>query len=888
MPTVLNFDRNRLPGVLSQVIELQAKLALDPTQFQALLDTLPVAVLFSLDRECHQMDGNAAARVLLRALPGQNLSRSANPRELPPFTVFVDGAPVAPDDLPMQKAARTGRPVPRSECEVRFPDGSHIFLEGHSVPLLDKAGAVCGSIGAFVDISAVKRLESENRALTAQLEQQSAAPPRPATTPVVAPVLAPALAPGLAAEPAPLAPPAPARFFDGISIKAVLAMIVGAAVLPLTLAMMWALFTLNDLADARQRADLLYAARSISSSVDAELGKYVALAEGLGRAPSLRDDDLAAFRAEAARMFPSSATAWVVVSDLDGQQLLNTRITDGSPLPRRLPQAVAYQRRALALGRTLVSDVTTGTSTGRPLVNIEVPVLRDGKPFRALTLAIAASNFNALLHPADTPDSWLLGVMDNNGRYVARAPRSEELIGELASDNWRKTAGQDGLFEFASRDGDLMINANRRMERTGWTIGVAIKKKEFETPAARSFNLGAAAIGLSLALSLLLAAALSRRVAGAITGLRDNASALLAGGASATLAAPRLPELRETWRRLTEAVAARDRHERALHDKTQQLETLLESAPIGIAYFDRQHRYVQVNAELAEINGIAVQDHIGRPIEDLLPRNAALVGPILDGVFANGRVTRSIEIEGETPNQPGVTRYWLCGFFPVRDNFGRVDLVGAWVVEITDRKRVEEQNRLLMREVNHRSKNLLAVVQAIAHQVARKHDPQTFMTRFSQRLRSLAANQDLLIRSESKAVDLADLVQAQLAPFAESIGSRIAYAGDKVSVASNASQALGLALHELATNATKHGALSREAGRVEIAWHHEGADFVMQWVERDGPPVTPPTHRGFGTTVTTAMVERSLRGQASLSFAPEGLTWRLRCPAANLSDPAED
>jgi two-component sensor histidine kinase len=98
-------------------------------------------------------------------------------------------------------------------------------------------------------------------------------------------------------------------------------------------------------------------------------------------------------------------------------------------------------------------------------------------------------------------------------------------------------------------------------------------------------------------------------------------------------------------------------------------------------------------------------------------------------------------------------------------------------------------------------------------------------------------------------------------------------------------QAIGLALHELATNAGKYGALSTDTGRVDISWGSDGDTFTMSWTERDGPPVSPPERRGFGTIVMQAMTERSVDGAVNLDYAPSGLTWRLTCPAANTLEP---
>jgi PAS domain S-box-containing protein len=208
-----------------------------------------------------------------------------------------------------------------------------------------------------------------------------------------------------------------------------------------------------------------------------------------------------------------------------------------------------------------------------------------------------------------------------------------------------------------------------------------------------------------------------------------------------------------------------------------------------------------------------------------------------------------------------------------------VSFIGT-VQEITERKEREEWEHLLMREVNHRTKNMLSVVDAIAHQTATAR-PEDFVEHFSERIQALAANQDLLIRNGWHGVEIEGLVRAQLSPFA----GRIVVRGPKLRLNAAAAQAIGLALHELATNAGKYGALSTDRGHVDICWT-DGETFTMSWVERHGPPVSAPKRRGFGTTVMEAMAERSVDGTVDLDYAPSGLAWRLTCPAANALEPA--
>lgn len=208
------------------------------------------------------------------------------------------------------------------------------------------------------------------------------------------------------------------------------------------------------------------------------------------------------------------------------------------------------------------------------------------------------------------------------------------------------------------------------------------------------------------------------------------------------------------------------------------------------------------------------------------------------------------------------------------------------VLDITERREAEERTELLLREVNHRSKNMLGLVLAVARQTAARSRAE-FIERFAERIQALAASQDLLVGSSWRGVDVADLVRAQLGHFADAIGTRIVLHGPPVRLTASAGQTLGMALHELATNAGKYGALSNAEGRVEIAWALVAAEaaeprFEIGWVERDGPPVAPPQRSGFGSTVIDGMARVALAASVEVSFAPEGFRWRLGCAAERL------
>jgi two-component sensor histidine kinase len=209
------------------------------------------------------------------------------------------------------------------------------------------------------------------------------------------------------------------------------------------------------------------------------------------------------------------------------------------------------------------------------------------------------------------------------------------------------------------------------------------------------------------------------------------------------------------------------------------------------------------------------------------------------------------------------------------------------VTDITERKRHEDQVRLLMHEVNHRSKNMLTLVQAIARQtLAATHED--FLERFGARVHALAASQDLLVKNAWTGADIEDLVRSQLAHFEDLIGRRIELQGPQLFVSAHAAQTIGMALHELATNAGKYGALASEDGHVAISWgmqHGEsGEAFIMTWRERCAHPIAAPSKRGFGSTVICEMTGRSLGATVDLDFPVTGLTWRLKCSAGEVLD----
>jgi PAS domain S-box-containing protein len=215
---------------------------------------------------------------------------------------------------------------------------------------------------------------------------------------------------------------------------------------------------------------------------------------------------------------------------------------------------------------------------------------------------------------------------------------------------------------------------------------------------------------------------------------------------------------------------------------------------------------------------------------------------------------------------------------------GRVTGVAAVHRDMTENREYKEHLGFTLRELSHRTKNLLAVVQGLARMIARRSDNiDDFEARFRGCIQALAYSHDLLVQHEWQGATLRELLAVQLAPFGGLDAKRIAAQGPEVFLTPSAMQSLGLVMHELATNATKHGALSSPAGSVTIDWTRDREDHgvTIVWREHGGPPVTEPTHKGFGQVVFER-IGASLDGDITTEFPPEGFVCTVTVAANNL------
>jgi len=631
---------------------------------------------------------------------------------------------------------------------------------------------------------------------------------------------------------------------------------------------------------------LMSEARILSAGVDRVIIGEIERLQALAASPSLRQSDFAEFQRQAEASLALLQSGNIVLIDRNMQQLVNTFVPFGKPLPKAVvPKPI---ERALATGQPQVTGLFMAPVVDQFMFAIIVPVEIGGESRYVLGRSQGQHALARLVAANELPPGWLAVIADAAHRIVARSEQEDAFIGkELPPAQWHR-AGPGGVFEFTDSEGLPSLQAYARSELTGWETAVWAPKALLEAPVrALWWTIGLTAL-TAFALVVALASWLGRIIARSVGHAARAATTLGKGGPLPSGETP-VAEVDTLMAELRGAAARRQAAEDWLRKSKDRLQIALNVAQLGSYQYDPRHRmfsgdtrsqkifdFPKNEAGIEEIMKLVhpddvemVQSNLEAALDPVDPRRSATEFRLRRG---DGQV-RWVETLG------------LAYFEGAGHGRRAVSFVGT-LQDITERKEREEKEHLLMREINHRAKNMLSVVDAIAHQTATRN-PEDFVERFSERIQALSANQDLLVRNEWNGVEIEDLVCAQLALFADLIGSRIAVHGPKLRLKAASAQAIGLALHELATNAGKYGALSTDTGRVDVRWGTDGDTFTMSWTERDGPPVSAPKRRGFGTIVMEAMTARSVDGAVDLDYAPSGVTWRLTCPAANALEPPE-
>jgi two-component sensor histidine kinase len=341
----------------------------------------------------------------------------------------------------------------------------------------------------------------------------------------------------------------------------------------------------------------------------------------------------------------------------------------------------------------------------------------------------------------------------------------------------------------------------------------------------------------------------------------------------------------ELFRRAQQITALND----YLAAETEGLRDLFMQAPSFMAVLTGPElTYAQANNAYLQL--IGHRQMVGKPLAEALPEVVEQGFPdLLRRVMRDKTpyIDRAASVLLQrTRGAPLEERFLDFIFQPIAGPDG--ESVGVFVEgsDVTDRVMAERQQKLLLDELNHRVKNTLSTVQAIADQTLRTTaDPASFREAFEPRLMALSATHNLLTATNWKSADLGDVARLEFRPYGP---ERYRLAGPAMALSPAQALALGMVFHELATNAAKYGALAHGDGQVEVVWRvrrlGERADLEIDWKEHDGPPVIPPSRSGFGSRLIERSLQGQLGGEATLDYAADGVRCSMRLP---LDQPAD-
>lgn len=314
--------------------------------------------------------------------------------------------------------------------------------------------------------------------------------------------------------------------------------------------------------------------------------------------------------------------------------------------------------------------------------------------------------------------------------------------------------------------------------------------------------------------------------------------------------------------------------------KLRLYEAVLQATPDLVYVFDLAHRFIYANDALLTMWGRTWDEAIGKTCLELgyEPWHAAMHDREIEQVIATRQPIRG---DVPFPHKTKGVRIYDYIFTPVIGPDGRVEAIAGSTRDVTDREEHQKHMRLLVNELNHRVKNTLAIVQSLVFQTLDgNRDPDEARDKVESRLLALSDAHNILTKENWQGADMAEIVDAAAGLCQQYAGERFEIAGPTVILEPRRAVALAMALHELCTNAIKHGALAVPGGRVGIHWGLDADRSVvtLRWKETGGPTVKPPTQRGFGSTLLQRGLKHDLGGDAKLSFEADGLSCEIVIP----------
>jgi two-component sensor histidine kinase len=686
---------------------------------------------------------------------------------------------------------------------------------------------------------------------------------------------------------------------------------------PLAALAAFLIFEIGNTIRAETEQRMSQIAAGIAADIDRDLQRRMTILQTLATSATLAEGDLAAFHAHA-QMVAKDVKAGIFLVDPSLRQILNTNAPFGTPLPDYgAPEAAL---RTIRTRTAQVSDFFIGRIIQRPVFDLAIPVVKGEKVAYVLAMGLEPALLDEVLRDQQLSSEWIVNVADSTGTIIARSSESSKYVGTTLGSEL-SSQPSNTVIRTIDGEGSAVLWAVARSRISNWQVVVNVPQALADAPLNRSYVLLGLWSAVALLLTGLLATWFARGVARPIAAAASAAAGLVRRQPIAPLDS-KVTEANELFAALRSAVAELSEVEkqREIAEEQRRLANIELAERVRrraalYRFVDRLHRAASLveiyDAALDTIidtlrcdrASILLRDHAGvmhfvawrglsepyrQAVEDHSPwaRDETDPRPITVSDVAAAEMDDSLKAVvrnegiGALAFIPLITGGKLAGKFMTYydaphvfedEEIGLSQTIARQLALSVDRKRADETEKMLAAELQHRTKNLFAVIQALAHSSLRGNKIlEEARQAFNRRLIVLARAHDRLVSASWKGISLSDLVHLEL----EAFPGRAKIDGCDVVLVAQAAQNFALALHELSTNAAKYGAFSKPEGHVCVSWtiaRSDGAGLLkFRWRETGGPPVTQPTRDGFGT----ALLKMTL-GDARIEYAPEGLIYEV-------------
>ena len=615
---------------------------------------------------------------------------------------------------------------------------------------------------------------------------------------------------------------------------------------------------------------------ALIADIDRDVERRVAVLETLSTSPLLLAENWPAFHAQVKESL--RGRAYLVLIDGEGRQVVNTYVPFGeAPALTGDPATLQRMRQS---ARPVISDLFTSLVAKQPVYNISIPVRRGDDVRFVMSLGLMPEDLRALLQGQGLPADWSAVIWDSKGIVLASLRDHARLVGTAVPPRLLQQP-HGRVVRTVSGGGEEVLTVIGRGQWSDWTIAISFPAALVDGQLKTSLLFWGATLltvaALVIGMAFLFGRALTRPLATATV-----AAGALGRGEPFTVRESRVREVNAVNDALERARRDLDEGSAALRRSEELLRTAAEAAQFGVHEYDVVHDRTLRSPQFLKILGADATDAeatfasgLDFVHDDDRAPTRQRKQQILDGSESQ------YQLEYRIRRRDGAVRWVMDRGQVIRDAAGKALRVVGVVLDITDIKEAEQRQHLLFDELNHRVKNTLSIVQALAQQTLRtRPDPADFTRVFADRLGSLARAHSLLTHDSWRGAPLGEIVRTALAAFIDE-GRPIRIAGDPVAIPAGTTVTLSLMLHELATNAAKYGALSVAEGRLAIEWTAvDSASSSMvdfRWQEEGGPAVLPPKAPGFGSRLLAGSAQQ-LGGTYEVDYAATGFRARLTFP----------